>query len=236
METATRTQRDPMGADEPSPPSTARRVLDAAAGPALIVASVLIALRGIAFLPNLSARSPRAGDPGGAGPHLGVGVDRVAGPRFPAEPVGPAPRHPVLLAPPLVHAWTGDRRRSRAAVEPLRDVRELVRRGPAERVALAAHDGFVVAVRMRRRAPGADRPESDPGRPGAVLVPAEGGARADRLQCRRALARDGGLGLDPGDQPPVRRHARVDAVPVDGGVRVLRPNRVAAPRVARARR
>ena len=58
METATRTQRDPMRADEPPPPSTARRMLDAAAGPALIVGSVLIALRGIAFLPNLSDQHP----------------------------------------------------------------------------------------------------------------------------------------------------------------------------------
>ena len=58
METATRAQRDPMRADEPPPPSTARRVLDAAAGPALIVASVLIALRGFAFLPNLSDQHP----------------------------------------------------------------------------------------------------------------------------------------------------------------------------------
>ena len=58
METATRAQRDPMRADEPPPPSTARRVLDAAAGPALIVVSVLIALRGFAFLPNLSDQHP----------------------------------------------------------------------------------------------------------------------------------------------------------------------------------
>ena len=58
METATRAQRDPMRADEPPPPSTARRVAHAAAGPALIVGSVLIALRGIAFLPNLSDQHP----------------------------------------------------------------------------------------------------------------------------------------------------------------------------------
>ena len=58
METATRAQRDPMRADEPPPPSTARRIVNAAAGPALIVASVLIALRGFAFLPNLSDQHP----------------------------------------------------------------------------------------------------------------------------------------------------------------------------------
>jgi hypothetical protein len=58
METATRARRDPMHAGEPPPSSTARRVLDAAAGPALIVGSVLIALRGIAFLPNLSDQHP----------------------------------------------------------------------------------------------------------------------------------------------------------------------------------
>ena len=180
-------------------------------------------------------RSPDARRRRRSRPHRGVGPDRVAGHRVPAEPVGPAPRHPVLLAPPLVHARTGDRRRPRAAVEPVRDVRDLVRRGPAERVALAAHDGLVVAVRLRRRAPGADRPEPDPGRPRAVLVPAEGGARADRGHRRRALARDGGLRLDPGDQPPVRRHARVDAVHPGRRVRVLRRDRVAAARVARAR-
>jgi hypothetical protein len=58
METATRPQRDPTRADNPPPPSTARRLLDAAAGPTLIVGSVLIALRGIAFLPNLSDQHP----------------------------------------------------------------------------------------------------------------------------------------------------------------------------------
>src|SRR4029450_13679049 len=85
METATRPQRDPTRADEPAPPSTARRLLNAAAGPprpaparaasppppstarrflnaaagpTLIVGSVLIALRGIAFLPNLSDQHP----------------------------------------------------------------------------------------------------------------------------------------------------------------------------------
>jgi len=58
METATRPQLDPTRADEPPPPSTARRLLNAAAGPALIVVSVLIALRGIAFLPNLSDQHP----------------------------------------------------------------------------------------------------------------------------------------------------------------------------------
>jgi hypothetical protein len=58
METATRPQRDPTRADEPPPPSTARRLLNAAAGPTLIVGSVLIALRGIAFLPNLSDQHP----------------------------------------------------------------------------------------------------------------------------------------------------------------------------------
>ena len=58
METATRPQRGPTRADEPPPPSTARRLLNAAAGPTLIVGSVLIALRGIAFLPNLSDEHP----------------------------------------------------------------------------------------------------------------------------------------------------------------------------------
>ena len=58
METATRPQRDPTRADEPPPPSRARRLVNAAAGPTLIVGSVLIALRGIAFLPNLSDQHP----------------------------------------------------------------------------------------------------------------------------------------------------------------------------------
>jgi hypothetical protein len=58
METATRPPRDPTRADVPPPPSTARRLLNAAAGPTLIVGSVLIALRGIAFLPNLSDQHP----------------------------------------------------------------------------------------------------------------------------------------------------------------------------------
>jgi hypothetical protein len=58
METVTRAQRHPTRAGEPPPPSTARRLVNAAAGPALIVVSVLIALRGIAFLPNLSDQHP----------------------------------------------------------------------------------------------------------------------------------------------------------------------------------
>ena len=58
METVTRAQRYPSRAGEPPPPSTARRLVNAAAGPALIVVSVLIALRGIAFLPNLSDQHP----------------------------------------------------------------------------------------------------------------------------------------------------------------------------------
>jgi hypothetical protein len=58
METATRPPRDPTRADEPPAPSTARRLLNAAAGPTLIVGSVLFALRGIAFLPNLSDQHP----------------------------------------------------------------------------------------------------------------------------------------------------------------------------------
>jgi hypothetical protein len=58
METVTRAQRYPSRADEPPPPSTARLLVNAAAGPALIVVSVLIALRGIAFLPNLSDQHP----------------------------------------------------------------------------------------------------------------------------------------------------------------------------------
>jgi hypothetical protein len=58
METVTRAQRHPTRAGEPPPPSTARRLVNRAAGPALIVVSVLIALRGIAFLPNLSDQHP----------------------------------------------------------------------------------------------------------------------------------------------------------------------------------
>lgn len=58
METATRAQRHPSRAGEPPSSSTARRLVNAAAGPALIVVSVLIALRGIAFLPNLSDQHP----------------------------------------------------------------------------------------------------------------------------------------------------------------------------------
>jgi hypothetical protein len=58
METATRPPRDPRRAGEPPPPPTARRLLNAAAGPTLIVGSVLFALRGIAFLPNLSDQHP----------------------------------------------------------------------------------------------------------------------------------------------------------------------------------
>ena len=58
METVTRAQRYPSRAGEPPPPSTARRLVNAAAGPALIVVSVLIALRGIAFLSNLSDQHP----------------------------------------------------------------------------------------------------------------------------------------------------------------------------------
>jgi Bacterial membrane protein YfhO len=58
METATRPPRDPRRAGEPPPPSTAGRLLNAAAGPTLIVGSVLFALRGIAFLPNLSDQHP----------------------------------------------------------------------------------------------------------------------------------------------------------------------------------
>jgi hypothetical protein len=58
METVTRAQRYPSRAGEPPPPSTARRLVNAAAGPALIVVTVLIALRGIAFLPNLSDQHP----------------------------------------------------------------------------------------------------------------------------------------------------------------------------------
>jgi hypothetical protein len=58
METATRPQRDPTRAGEPLPTSTTRRLLNAAAGPTLIVGAVLIALRGIAFLPNLSDQHP----------------------------------------------------------------------------------------------------------------------------------------------------------------------------------
>ena len=51
MDTAT---REPSGPTAAPPTSDARRFLAAAAGPALIVIAVLIALRGIAFLPRLS--------------------------------------------------------------------------------------------------------------------------------------------------------------------------------------
>ena len=89
METATRAQRHPSRAGEPSPSSTARR---------------------------LAERRRRAGA------HRGLGADRVAGLRVPAQPLEPAPRRPVVLAPPLLHARARDRRRARAVVEPVRDV------------------------------------------------------------------------------------------------------------------
>lgn len=58
METATRRPRAPEPASQPSTSSPTRRFLRAAAGPAFIIGSVLLALRGIAFLPNLTDQHP----------------------------------------------------------------------------------------------------------------------------------------------------------------------------------
>ena len=58
METATRRPRALEPAPQPSTSSPTRRFLSAAAGPALIIGSVLVALRGIAFLPNLTDQHP----------------------------------------------------------------------------------------------------------------------------------------------------------------------------------
>ncbi|HEX5937994.1 MAG TPA: hypothetical protein VFZ75_09950 [Actinomycetota bacterium] len=58
METATRQPRALEPAPQPSTSSPTRRFLAAAAGPALIIGSVLVALRGIAFLPNLTDQHP----------------------------------------------------------------------------------------------------------------------------------------------------------------------------------
>jgi hypothetical protein len=58
METATRRPRALEPAPQPSTSSRTRRYLAAVAGPALIIGSVLVALRGIAFLPNLTDQHP----------------------------------------------------------------------------------------------------------------------------------------------------------------------------------
>jgi hypothetical protein len=58
METATRTPRAFEPAPQASISSPTRRFLAAAAGPALIIGAVLVALRGIAFLPNLTDQHP----------------------------------------------------------------------------------------------------------------------------------------------------------------------------------
>ena len=47
-----------MSPAQPSTPSRTRTILNAAAGPALIIGSVLLALRGIAFLPHLTDQHP----------------------------------------------------------------------------------------------------------------------------------------------------------------------------------
>ncbi len=58
METATRRDRAFVSAAQPSTTSPTRAFLFAAAGPALIIGSVLLALRGIAFLPHLTDQHP----------------------------------------------------------------------------------------------------------------------------------------------------------------------------------
>jgi hypothetical protein len=58
METATRAQPTPAAAPGDERPPRVRRLLVAVAGPALIVASVLVALRGFAFLPRLTNQHP----------------------------------------------------------------------------------------------------------------------------------------------------------------------------------
>jgi hypothetical protein len=58
METATRAAPSPTAAPRPEGRSRVRPFLLAIAGPALIVGSVLVALRGFAFLPNLTNQHP----------------------------------------------------------------------------------------------------------------------------------------------------------------------------------
>jgi hypothetical protein len=58
METPTRAPATPEAAPGPGPTARLRRGLVAVAGPALIVVSVLIALRGFAFLPRLTNQHP----------------------------------------------------------------------------------------------------------------------------------------------------------------------------------
>lgn len=58
METATRAAPVPQAAPGPEPPSRLRRALVAVSGPALIVGSVLVALRGFTFLPRLTNQHP----------------------------------------------------------------------------------------------------------------------------------------------------------------------------------
>src|SRR5262245_29013820 len=58
METATRRPRAPSPVSQTSTSSPTLRLLSAAAGPALIIGSVLLALRGIAFLPRLTDQHP----------------------------------------------------------------------------------------------------------------------------------------------------------------------------------
>src|SRR5262245_52948566 len=58
MEIATRRARATAPASQPSTTSPTRAFLGAIAGPALIIGSVLVALRGIAFLPHLTDQHP----------------------------------------------------------------------------------------------------------------------------------------------------------------------------------
>ncbi|MGZ8606776.1 MAG: hypothetical protein ACXWXQ_06995, partial [Actinomycetota bacterium] len=58
METATRPPPTPAPVPRPERDPWARRAAAAVAGPALIVASVLIALRGFAFAPRLTSQHP----------------------------------------------------------------------------------------------------------------------------------------------------------------------------------
>src|SRR3972149_1470773 len=110
MQTATLTPR----ASASNAPSPLRRTAIAVAGPALIVVSVLVGLRGIAGPPR---------------------------PRVPAAADGPAPRCAVVLAAALVPAGSIHRAGSRPAVEPVRDDRHAVRGRRAERLALADGQG-----------------------------------------------------------------------------------------------
>lgn len=58
MDTATRAAPTPAATPDAEPPSRVRRLLVAAAGPALIVVCVLVALRGFAFLPRVTNQHP----------------------------------------------------------------------------------------------------------------------------------------------------------------------------------